>query len=59
MALSCTRGGLVRKTFFIGRLVKQWNRLLREVVKLPSLEVFHCRCGTLGHGLVVDLTILS
>ena len=31
-----------------------WNRLLREVVESPSLEVFKktCRCGTLGYGLV-------
>jgi len=30
----------IRKTFFTMRLVKHWNRLLREVVKVPSLEIF-------------------
>jgi len=30
----------VRKNFFKGRVVKHWNRFLREVVKSPSLNVF-------------------
>lgn len=42
----------IRKKFFTGRLVRHWNKLLRDMVELPSLEVFR-KCVDVGVGDMV------
>ncbi|KAK4818645.1 hypothetical protein QYF61_016616 [Mycteria americana] len=41
----------IRKNVFTKRAVKHWNRLPREVVELPSLEIFKRRVDVLERGV--------
>jgi len=31
----------IRKSFYTKRVIKHWNRLPREILEIPSLEVFN------------------
>ncbi|KFV53962.1 hypothetical protein N341_01334, partial [Tyto alba] len=42
----------VRKKFFTMRVVRHWNRLPREAVAAPSLEVFKARLDGAWSNLV-------
>ena len=42
----------IREKFFTMRVVRCWNRLLREVVDAPSLEVFKARLDGAASNLV-------
>jgi len=42
----------IRKTFFTMRAVKHWNRLLREVVDAPFLEMFKVRLDGILKNLI-------
>lgn len=55
MAFSLHQGQLrldFRKHLFTERVIKNWNRLLREVLESPSLDVFK-KCVVVTPGGIV------
>jgi len=48
----------IRKKFFMMRLVEHWNKLPREVVDTPSLEIFKVRLDRTLSNLILSKTSL-
>lgn len=42
----------IRRKFFTVRVARHWNRLLREVLDAPSLEVFTARLDRVSSNLI-------
>lgn len=55
----------IRRRFFIGRVIKHWNRLPKVVVESPSMEMLRKKkvrkvwLWHLGRGLVVNTEVLA